>query len=176
MTMVDLVQTIATQVGLIQRAAAHLKKDVRDITALDVATYRLHEHEEFVSKVELDKVVLFSHETALANYRAGVKAIASRYPDNKLPAWLEHELNENDKMLSERVANQEILELQVSEDVYQTAQANLFPSFVKKVRQHAQRTLHSHQSVHKAAYYTFHNPSHFPCGPSKPAMVLGAFF
>lgn len=132
MVMVDLVQTIATQVGLIQRAAAHLKKDVRDITALDVATYRLHEHEEFVSKVELDKVVLFSHETALANYRAGVKAISSRYPDNKLPAWLQTELNENDKLLSERVASQEIIELHVSEEVYQTAQKNLFPSFVKK--------------------------------------------
>lgn len=132
MVMVDLVQTIATQVGLIQRAAVHLKKDVRDITALDVATYRLHEHEEFVSKVELDKVVLFSHETALANYRAGVKAIAARYPDNKLPAWLQTELDENDKLLSSRVAEQEIIELQVSEDVYQTAQKNLFPSFVKK--------------------------------------------
>lgn len=132
--MVDLVQTIATQVGLLQRAAEFLKKDVRDVTALDAATYRLHEHEEFVSKVQLDKVVLFSHENTLNNFRAGVKAISARYDNNKLPEGLQARLNEVDAVLAARVEEQEIIELKVSEEIYQSVQENLFPSFVKKVR------------------------------------------
>jgi len=137
--MVDTVQTIATQVGLLQRAAAHLKKDVRDVTALDVATYRLHEHEEFVSKVELDKVVLFSHEAELENFRAGVKTISSRYDDGKLPADIKKALDAAEAVLVQRAANQTVLEVPVSEELYQHTKQNLFPSFSKKVRTTARR-------------------------------------
>lgn len=130
--MIDKIQTIATQVGLLQKAAKHLNKDVRDVTALDVATYRLHEHEEFVSTVQLDKVVLFSHEKALENFREGQKAIASRYDGGKLPEDVAVLLGKVEKALEEKVANQEIIEVPVSEDLYQEVQENMFPSFQKK--------------------------------------------
>lgn len=127
--MIDTVQTLATQVGLIQKAAKHLNKDVRDITALDVATYRIHEREEFVKSVSLDKVVLYSHTKALENFREGVKAISSRYPDNALPADLVQSFKEVEESLVKSVEREEILEVQVPEDLYHEVQANLFPSF-----------------------------------------------
>lgn len=130
--MVDTIQTIATQVGLLQKAAKHLNKDVRDVTALDVATYRIHEREEFINSVELDKVVLFSHTKALDNFREGVKAIASRYPNGALPEDLSKALKQAESVLETRAKNETILEVPVSEDLYQEVQANLFPSFSKK--------------------------------------------
>lgn len=132
LAMVDTIQTLAAQVGLLQKAAAHLKKDIRDITALDAATYRLHEHEQFVSKVQLDQVVLFSHKQTLENFRAGVKTIASRYAANKLPADLKKQLETAEATLAARADNEEIVQVPVSEELYQHAQANLFPSLAKK--------------------------------------------
>lgn len=128
----DLLSTVATQVGLIQKTAEALNKDIRDVTALDVATFRLQEHEKFVSTVELDKVVLFSHEKALENFQEGAKVLSSLYEGGVAPAWLAPQLKKIEATLAERVANQEIIEISVEEDVYKKVQENLFPSFVKK--------------------------------------------
>lgn len=130
--MADTIQTIATQVGLLQATAKHLNKDVRDVTSLDVAAYRIHEREEFVNSVELDKVVLFSHSKALENFRAGIKSIASRYPENKLPEDLEKALKQAEGVMVARAENEEIISVPVSEDLFQEVQSNLFPSFNKK--------------------------------------------
>lgn len=130
--MADTIQTLASQVGLLQKASSFLKKDIRDITALDVATYRLHEHEQFVSSVQLDKVVLFSHKAALDNFRTGVKTIASRYAGNQLPADLKQQLDQAEALLVARAENEQIIEVPVSEDIYSHVQQNLFPSLVKK--------------------------------------------
>lgn len=132
LAMVDTIQTLAAQVGLLQKAAAHLKKDIRDVTALDAATYRLHEHEQFVSSVQLDKVVLFSHKQTLDNFRAGVKTIAARYAGGQLPADLKKQLETAEATLAALAANEEIVEVPVSEELYQHAQNNLFPSLSKK--------------------------------------------
>lgn len=134
LAMVDTIQTLAAQVGLLQKAAAHLKKDIRDVTALDAATYRLHEHEQFVSSVQLDKVVLFSHKQTLDNFRTGVKTITARYAGGQLPADLKKQLETAEATLATLAANEEIVEVPVSEELYQHAQSNLFPSLSKKVR------------------------------------------
>lgn len=130
--MLDTVQTVATQVGLIQKAAAYLNKDAKDVTALDVAEYHLHAHEEFVSKTELDKVVLYSHTKELENFRAGVEIMRSRYPGKQLPPDLDDAMKKIEAELVNRAQNENILEVEVEEDVYQRAQQNLFPSMVKK--------------------------------------------
>lgn len=152
LAMVDTIQTLAAQVGLLQKAAAHLKKDIRDVTALDAATYRLHEHEQFVSSVQLDKVVLFSHKQTLDNFRAGVKTIAARYAGGQLPADLKKQLETAEATLAALAANEEIVEVPVSEELYQHAQNNLFPSLSKKVRTHL--------------HVFYQSPLYHPCLPS----------
>jgi hypothetical protein len=131
---IEEMQEMADQIALLQKTAVFLNKDVRDVTALDAAAYRLHEHEQFVSSVELDKVVLFSHETTLETFRKEVLQVASRYPGNKLPAHLQKNFDAIEASLVKRVADQEIIEVAVPEEVYQHTQKNLFPSFAGKVR------------------------------------------
>jgi chorismate mutase len=123
-------QLVALDRQKVVAAVAKAKgKDATAVTDLEVAEYQLAEREKLVQSIDLTKQPLFSAKVALERFQARKKDIEAL---GNVPQEAKTLLAQEEQRLKDLVANEEIVEVEVDADVYDSVKNNLFPSF--KVR------------------------------------------
>jgi hypothetical protein len=114
--------------SIAERVAKNTGKSIEQVTDLEIVTLSLQDREAFVEKLDLSTTPLFSSKAALASFQAEKQARLAAGVGNAEKVALE----ERERQLKRYVDNEEIMELEVDEDVFQWVKENTFPALLKK--------------------------------------------